>query len=158
MRKQGSVRYVPTCALYVNDKAQPCEVCMYVIVWLCACVRGTGAHPPLPPPPASTHQTGLHPGVMELGSSAPLGTGELSDVSSSTPASRHEYLWGYISKPKDTNYSIAPTQQARFLHSHLPSSTWKSFFASPAWKQEASSSCLPSIFMNQSTDQGNYLL
>lgn len=118
-------RLVP-CMWMTKHSLVKC-VCVYEIVWLCVCVCGTGAHPPLPPPPASTHQTGLHPCVMEPGSSAPLGTGELSDVSSSTPASRHEYLWGYISKPKDTNYSIAPTQQAQFLHSHLPSSTWKSF-------------------------------
>ena len=116
----GMLRRVP-CMWMTQHSLMKC---------VCVCVRLCAWYRCAPSPTTtntSTHQTGLHPCVMEPGSSAPLGTGELSDVSSSTPASRHEYLWGYISKPKATNYSIAPTQQARFLHSHLPSPTWKSF-------------------------------
>lgn len=101
----------------------------------CACLR-TGAHPSLPAAPIR-----LVCAPVEQGSSAPLvRRGNFLDVSSSTPASAHAYLWGRW-KPKALIRILCRLSEARSL-SHLPSSSRKSF-ASPVfgiWE------CPPSVY------------
>ena len=121
--KKCSVRFYFSLFAF-NNKAHisfltACKLCVCVCVCVCVCTR---AHPPY-------HQHRSHwftPTFMLLGSLAPLGTEKPSDVSSSTPASRNEYLWESISKPKLLIIIMCRLSKPG-LHSHLPSSFWKIF-------------------------------